>query len=74
MFICAACGESKQKGQLVVMEEREKVYYGVKPSGEVYEQGRGHEIVRELRFCQDCLDESAGIQASEDALNARLLQ
>jgi hypothetical protein len=54
-FRCYGCDETKQHGQLVVLETREKNYYGTHPWGEPYLVGRGRETVMEKRFCEECI-------------------
>jgi hypothetical protein len=58
MFRCGKCGESKQRGDLVVLETRPKVYTETRweRGREITETlGQGTEIVREERWCEDCI-------------------
>lgn len=61
MFRCGKCGVSKQRGSLVVLETRPKVYTETRweRGREITETlGQGEEIVREERWCEECIERS----------------
>ena len=63
MFKCDNCGEQSKPGNKctkIVIETKEKSYkhFFTKGLKDVVVEGKGHETVKEVKFCTDCMKDT----------------